>query len=303
MRTVLLLSVAWALARADCVAVSSDQILAGDLSDAVPFLRQLKPNTPLGFSPLPGTQRVFWTRELALIAESHGFSVTTSGGALPSVCVERAVRPISIEQMNAALVTGLSRSDAELELVEFSRQPVPAGKLEFKRAGLNRPPLQAPDAAVLWRGRLIYDDRRSAMVWARVKISVDQTLLVAAQDIGVGTVITAQEIKEIHERQFPFVEPSPAVRADIIGKRTRRLIPAGQKLAPGSLEPVKDIFSGDQVRVSVIDGSTTLSLDAIAQSSGKRGESILVHNPSSGKNFHGVIEEKGRVTVRPSPGA
>jgi flagella basal body P-ring formation protein FlgA len=66
---------------------------------------------------------------------------------------------------------------------------------------------------------------------------------------------------------------------------------------------VKDIFSGDQVRVSVIDGSTTLSLDAIAQSSGKRGESILVHNPSSGKNFHGVIEEKGRVTVRPSPGA
>jgi flagella basal body P-ring formation protein FlgA len=303
MRTMLLLSVAWALARADCVPVSSDRILAGTLSDAVPFLRQLNAETPLGFSPLPGTQRIFSPRELALIAESHGLSVTTSGGALPSVCVERAVRPISTEQMNAALLTGLSRPDADLELVEFSRQPVPDGKLEFKRAGLNRPPLQAPDAAVLWTGRLIYDERRSVMVWAKVKISVYQTLLVAAEDIAAGTVIAAQAITEIHERQFPFVEPSPATRADIIGKRVRRLIPAGQKFSPGSLEQAKDIFTGDQVRVSVIDGSTTLSLDAIAQSSGTRGESILVHNPSSGKNFHAVIEEKGRVTVRSSPGA
>jgi flagella basal body P-ring formation protein FlgA len=53
----------------------------------------------------------------------------------------------------------------------------------------------------------------------------------------------------------------------------------------------------------VIDGSATLSLDTIAQSSGKKGESILVHNPSTGKNFRAVVEEKGKAITRSTPGA
>jgi flagella basal body P-ring formation protein FlgA len=303
MKTVLISFVLATLARAGCVAVSSDQIVARDLRDAVPSLQKLDPETPLGFSPLPGTQRILSTRELTLIAHRHGLTLISGDGMMPSVCVERAVRRISHEEMKAALVAALGMADAELDLIEFSQQPAPLGRLEFSRAGLNKPPLLAPDAPVLWRGRLVSDGQRSVMTWAKVKISVDRVVLVASEDIVMKTLVGADQIKEVHERQFPFVEPSLVSRDEIIGKIARRLIPAGQKFTPNALSEPTDISKGDMVHVKVVDGSATLSLDAVAQSSGKKGESIRVHNPTTGKNFRVVVDEKGRATVRSSPAA
>jgi flagella basal body P-ring formation protein FlgA len=277
--------------------------MARDLRAAVPFLQELDPETPLGFSPLPGTQRILSARELKRIAQRHGLTLMSGIGLMPSVCVERGVRPISREEVEAALVAALSTAGAELELIEFSEVPTPPGRLEFRRSGLNKPPLQAPDSPVVWKGRLNYDGQRSVMVWAKVKISVDRVVLVASEDIAIGTVIGTEHIKEVHERQFPFDEPSPASRDKIIGKVVRRRIPTGEGFAPGALDDPKDISKGDRVRVNVVDGSATLSLDVVAESSGKKGESILVHNPSTGKNFRAVVEEKGKATVRSSPGA
>ena len=302
MRTILIWFLLAALARAGCVAVSSGRITAGDLKDTVPFLQDLNPDTPLGFSPLPGTQRILSARELNLIAQRHGLTPSSSG-LMPSLCVERAVRPISREDIQAALVAALNTPNAELELVEFSEQPAPLGRLEFRRAGLNKPPLGAPDSPVIWRGRLIYDGQRSVMVWAKVKVSVDRVVLVAAEDIALGAEIGAGQIKEVHVQQFPFVESSLPVRENIIGKIARRTIPVGQRFTLSALNELRDISKGDKVHTNVIDGSATLSLDTIAQSSGKKGESILVHNPSTGKNFRAVVEEKGKATVRSTPGA
>jgi flagella basal body P-ring formation protein FlgA len=302
MKTILISVLFAALARAGCLAVSSGQITVRDLRDAVPFLQELDPDTPLGFSPLPGTQRILSARELTLLAQRHGLTLVL-GGPMPGVCVERLVRPISREDMQAALVAALNTANAELELIEFSEQPAPLGRLEFRRAGLNKPTLEAPNSPVVWRGRLVYDGQRSVMVWAKVKLSVDRVVVVAAQDIALGAVIGAEQIKEVHERQFPFVETSPASRESIIGKIARRTIPAGQGFALNALDEPRDISKGDKVHVSVIDGSATLSLDTIAQSSGKKGESILVHNPSTGKNFRAVVEEKGKAIMRSTPGA
>ena len=303
MKTILISFVLAALARAGCVAVSSDQIMARDLRDAAPPLQKLDPETPLGFSPLPGTQRILSARALTLIAHRHGLTLTSGDGMMPSVCVERAVRRISREEMKAALVGALGMADAELELIEFSEQPVPLGRLEFSRAGLNKPPLLAPDNPVLWRGRLVCDGQRSVMIWAKVKISADRAVLVASEDIAMKTVVGASQIKDAHERQFPFVEPSLVSRDEIIGKIARRLIPAGQKFAASALSEPMDISKGDTVHVKVVDGSATLSLDAVAQSPGKKGESILVHNPTTGRNFRAVVDEKGKATVRSSPGS
>jgi flagella basal body P-ring formation protein FlgA len=302
MKTILISLLLAALARAGCLAVSSGQIRVRDLGDAVPFLQELDPGTPLGFSPLPGTQRILSARELTLLAQRHGLALV-SAGPVPSICVERLVRPISREDMQAALVAALNTPNAELELIEFSGQPAPLGRLEFRRAGLNKPPLAAPDSPVVWRGRLVYDGQRSVMVWAKVKLSVDRIVMVAAQDIAPGAAIGAEQIKEVHERQFPFVEPSRASRESIIGKIARRTIPAGQGFTLNALDEPREIAKGDKVQVSVIDGSATLSLDTIAQSSGKKGESILVHNPSTGKSFRAVVQEKGKATMRSTPGS
>jgi flagella basal body P-ring formation protein FlgA len=300
MRMILMASVSAALAHADCVAVSSERILARDVREALPFLQELNPETPIGFSPRPGVQRILSVKELILIAQKHG--LVLSGNTISSVCVERLVRPIAPEEMRAALLSAIGVTDVELEVVEFSREPLPPGRLEFRPANLGRPFAENLDNPVAWRGLLHYDAQSSVPVWAKVKVSVGSTLLVAAEDIPAGTVIKTVQVKEVNGRQFPFRPLAIQSPQAIIGKIARHSISAGQKFAPGALDDPTEIARGDKVRVRVLDGSAILSLDAVAQSSGKKGESILVRNPSTGKNFRAVVEDKGRVTLRSSPG-
>lgn len=301
MRTILIASVFAALAHAGCVAVSSDRILAHDILEAFPLLKGLDPQTVIGFAPRPGVQRILSARELMLIAQKQGLGL--GDGIISSICVERMVRSISPEEMRTALLSAIGAADVELEVIEFSGEPLPPGRLEFKPVQLGRPVGENPEIPVIWHGLLRYDSQSSIPVWAKVKVSMGCTLLVAAEDIPAGAAIKAAQVKAARTRQFPFLPLSIQSPEAIIGKIARRNIPAGQKFALGALDEPLDISRGDTVRVSVVDGSATLSMDVVAQSSGKKGESILVHNPSTGKNFRAVVEGKGRVAVRPPPGA
>jgi flagella basal body P-ring formation protein FlgA len=204
--------------------------------------------------------------------------------------------------MQAALDAALGIRDARLDVEEFSSQPLPPGRLEFQRSALGQPPLIAPDAPVIWRGRLVYDQRHSAAVWAKVRITVDRAIFVAAQDIAAGATIRDDEIKTATVSEFPFSAPTLDSRAGIAGKVARRSIRAGQRIAATALEEPKDVVRGDLVQVRVVDGQATLSFDGIAASSGKKGDTILVHNSASGRNFRAVVEEKGKAVVRPSLG-
>jgi len=58
------------------------------------------------------------------------------------------------------------------------------------------------------------------------------------------------------------------------------------------------VFRGETVHVQAIDGGASIRFDAIAQSSGQKGEVIMVHNPSSGRNFRALIEGPEQVAVR-----
>ncbi len=288
-------------AHAACLAVSGDRILAGDLRDAALFLQALDPATPVGFAPLPGAQRTLSARELRQFAQRHGIQPIVE--PVSSLCVERAARIISRDEMKDALVGALGLPDAELDLIEFSRQAVPYGKLEFHRSGLNQPPRQSPSTPVIWRGRLFSGGQSSLTIWAKVRISLERTALAASEDIAIGTAIGPGQVREFRQKQFPFREPAPLSRDEIIGTIARSRISAGQEFVAGMLDERKDISTGDMVRVRVMEGAATLSLDAIARSSGRKGQSILVHNPATGKNFRAVVEAKGRATVQSSPGA
>ncbi|HEV8040224.1 MAG TPA: flagellar basal body P-ring formation chaperone FlgA [Bryobacteraceae bacterium] len=281
-----------------CVEVASDRVAAGDLLEAVPLLRELNPGTLVGFAPLPGTVRLFSGRELAVIAQRQGVALSD----VPDVCVERLVRAITPTEMQTALQAALGIRGAQLEIEEFSRQPLPLGRLEFQRSSLGQPPPSAPDALVIWRGRLIYDQHHSAAVWAKVRIAVDRSIFLAAEDISAGSTIRDVEVKAVTIHEFPFSGPRLDSSAEIVGKVARRSIHAGQRIEGSALDEPKDVARGDIVQVRVIDGPATLSFDGIAASSGKKGDTILVHNSASGRNFRAVVEDKGRALVRPAGG-
>jgi flagella basal body P-ring formation protein FlgA len=301
MRSIAILVIFAALADAACVAVSSGKILAGDLAAAVPLFEGIDPGTPLGFAPLPGTQRVLSSRELTLIARRHGLEIGLAQ-PIPDMCVQRLVQPYSRENVKNALIQSLGVLAAELELIEFSSQPLPPGQLEFRLSGLSKPPESAPESPVIWRGRLIYDGHNSVAIWARVCITVQSSWFVATENISAGAAIRAEQVRTVNGRVFPYPAAASSSTEEIAGKVARRAILAGQRIIPNAIAEPADVAKGEKVRVKVLDGLAALSLDAIAQSSGKKGDIILVHNPSSGRNFRAVIEDKATVVVRPAPG-
>jgi flagella basal body P-ring formation protein FlgA len=301
MRTIVVLIVATLSARAACISVPSDRILARHLAGDIPLFQGLDLETPVGFAPMPGTQRILSGHELVLLAQRHGI-VMAPGSPIPDVCIQREAHVILRDEMKSALLAALAIADADLELLEFTSHALPPGRLEFHRGTLNKPPLNAPESPVLWRGRLIYDGQHSAVVWARVRITVERPFLIAAEEIPAGTVVRANQVKITSGRQFPFSGQSMD-SSEVIGKVARRSIAVGQRIVPAALEEPKEVARGEKVHVRVVDGLATLSFEGITESAGKKGESILVHNPASGRNFRAVIEEKGKVVVRPVPGA
>ncbi len=300
MRTLLALLFATLAARAACISVPSDRIVARDLAGAVLIFQGLDPETQVGFAPMPGTQRILAGHELTVFARRHSV-VVSPGSMVPDLCVQREAHVISRDEMKAALLAAVGIADADVELMEFTSQALPPGRLEFRRAALHQPPPSAPESPVIWRGRLIYDGQHSVIVWAKVRITVERQILIAAEEIPAGTVVRAEQIKMTGSRQFPFSAQSMDSSELAIGKAARRCIPAGQRIVAGALEEPKEVARGERVHVRVIDGLATLSFEGVAESAGKKGESVLVHNPASGHNFRAVIEEKGKVVVRPTP--
>jgi flagella basal body P-ring formation protein FlgA len=302
MRTAAILVVVAGLARAACVAVPSDKILARDLSAAIPLFQTLDPETIIGLSPFPGTERVLSSGDVVLAARRYGLAFP-AGEQTPTVCVERVVRPLSIEEVRAALFSALDTPGGRLEVLEFSNKSLPPGRLVFSLSALNKPPGNNPQTPVIWPGKLMYDDQHSLSVWAKVRISVDREIIVAKDTIPKGEVIRAEQIASTRVPQFPLPESPPSSASGVVGKVARRAIQSGQKIVPEALDDPKDVIQGETVHVKVVDGAATITLDAVAQSSGNKGDRILVHNPSSGKSFRALIEDRSRVIVVTATGS
>lgn len=302
MKTGAILIVVAGCLHAACVAVPSDKILARDLADAVPLFQALDPEAVIGYAPLPGTKRVLSSRDLLLAARGYGLAFSP-GDPTPSICIERLVRPLSMDEVRAALLSvfdSWERLKITLEIVGFSNRPLPPGHLVFSLAALNKPTANDVQTPVVWPGKLIYADLSSLSVWAKIRISVDSEVFLAKENIPKGEVIRAEQIATTHVQQFPSSESPRWSASAIVGKVARRAIPAGQRIGPEALEVARDVIQGETVHVTVIDGAATITLDAVAQSSGTRGDSILVHNPSSGKSFRAVIEDRSQVLVVPA---
>jgi flagella basal body P-ring formation protein FlgA len=285
------------MTRAACVAVTSANIMVRDLAAAVPQFQALGSEAIVGLAPYPGIVRLLSSHDVFIIGRHFGV-VFPPGEAAPSVCVERVVRRLSVEEVRAALLSALAIADVQLEILEVSNHLVPPGQLAFQSTSLNKPPGNNPQIPVIWPGKLLYDDQRSFGVWAKVKISVEREMFLARETIPKYGVIRADQIVSTRLRQFPPVQPSPIFPLVIVGRVARRTLPAGQPIFAEALDDPQDVLRGETVHVQSINGGASIRFDAIAQSSGQKGETIMVHNPSSGIAFHALIEGRKQVVVR-----
>jgi flagella basal body P-ring formation protein FlgA len=270
--------------------VNADRITAGDLARQIPEFLQLDPTATVGLAPLPGARRVFSPRELTAIAGNGGQTAIIR----EPVCVERDVAPLTAEQIRAAIESALRPEQPHLEIVDFSHVQAPDGELVFPRSGFTLPPTS--DAPVLWRGSLKYDGRRTISVWTKVRIFEIRKIVVAARRIRAGASISADDLALAERNVIPFTAPLDSINR-AVGLMARKLIPEGGLLTEAVLQKGLDISTGETVRVDANVGSAQISFEAVARSSGRKGDRILLLNPESQRTFRAIVDDRGRAHV------
>jgi flagella basal body P-ring formation protein FlgA len=281
------------LAAAACIPVEGDRILAADLAPALPALAALPADTPLAYAPVPGVRRVLLPAELRRLGARHGVELR----AAPELCVERPMETLDRERVLAALRRSLAIPEARIDIVELSRQLVPRGALQFPRERLSAPPLRSANAAVLWKGYVLYGSRRRFTVWARVRISAPLQRIVAAGDLPAGQPLEESRLRVERFEGFPLRREQAQTLEQVLGRVPRRSIPAGSAVWLNQLDELPDIRRGDTIAIEVRSGAARLSSTGRAESAGSRGQTIAVRNPESNKTFAARVVGKGKAVV------
>jgi flagella basal body P-ring formation protein FlgA len=277
---------------AACLSVraASGLITAADLVPEFPGLEAVPPETSLALAPSPGVARVLHAAEL----EKIGVRLHVEAPRR-EICVQRPVAPPDPARMLAAMQAVLP--EARIEILDFSRRPIPEGEIEFPRRNLREGP-----AACFWSGNVRYAGNSLFPVWARVAVTVKLPRVIAAADLRPGLEITTDLVRDEMREVFPSAAAFPQSAGQVVGKSARVFIRTGSVIRADQLEVSKEVGIGETVRVDVWNGGAHLKLEARAEASGALGQVIPVRNPDSQKRFLARVEGKARVSVGISRG-
>ncbi|MCC7497682.1 MAG: flagellar basal body P-ring formation protein FlgA [Bryobacterales bacterium] len=275
---------AWLPSGAACLTLHGDRITAGDLAGVLPAFSAVAPETALGYAPEPALTRVLDVAELRRLAKRYKISAD----GLHPVCVARQTRLLTAAEILSTLRALPRLAGARIELVDFLRAPVPAGKLELAPAGLVVP--QASDASrpILWRGHIRYSATRTASFWVRFRALIRRHRVVAAAEIRPGTVISSSQLRVIDTEVSPF---APAVCETLecaAGKISWRSFSANEAIRPEQIRPAPVIARDDMVTVQVESGAVTIKITARAESGGAAGQRVTLVNQETRKRFQAI---------------
>lgn len=284
-----------------CIPIEEDRILGSHIAAAQPALSAFEKAGMIGLTPVPGVRRRFSPAELARLASRHGITLPDAT-AINEVCFERPSTVLTEEVLTAAMRAALP-AEAQLEVVDFCRIPVPKGQLEFTKSGLALPPGGSVRLPVIWRGRLRYSKFRSVPVWAKVKAWVRRDRVVAGEAVAAGVPIEARQLRLESTDAPPFSPPGPSRIEEVAGRILRRSLPAGQPVPAASISAPNDVERGQTVAVDVLSGSAHLKFQAKAESGGRAGDTVVVRNPENNRRFRARVSGKGSVVVNETGGA
>ncbi len=301
------MSMAWIILLAiepafcDCIQLAGEEIHASDLAAVIVAFKAAKPETILGLAPAPGVRRVFSRRDLTFAAHLAGIADADLPAA--GVCFERLVHQITEQELTRAMSEAFAGTSVQIIIVDHSSYGVPPGRLVFQLAGLSSPPPAQPDAAVFWHGRVRYGETRSMEIWAKVRITATTRACVAATDIQPGKPIEADQVHFVDIARFPLLRAGGIKDFDgVAGRVVRRPIRAGEEIVAKELEYAREIGPGDTVHVLAVSGNARVTLDAVATSGGRKGDTIVLKNPGTNTSFRAVVDGRDRAVVHTGKG-
>jgi len=278
---------------AACVPVEANNIVAGDLARAIPAFSKAPADANIGYAPSPGSRRVFRIDELRRLATR--FQVDLRGER--EACFEWPLAPLAPEQAIAAMRLSFNLPEARIEIIEMSKRATPRGEVVFPVTSLI-PPADRHTGPALWRGYVLYGSgERRFDVWARVKISAPMSRVVVVTPIPSGRPIAAAEVRLETVEDFPLSNDAARNLDEVVGWVPRVGFAAGHAVLRSEVSEAIVVKTGDMVDVLVKSGNAHLKLQALAESSGHRGDMIALRNPKSGKIFRARVEAEDKALV------
>jgi flagella basal body P-ring formation protein FlgA len=279
---------------AGCSIVANDRVFGADLAKALPaFANKIPGGAVIGYSPLPGAQRIFNFAQLQRMGAPYG--VTVPPGA--EACFEWSLQPLTEEVVRGAIRETLQLPNARVDVLSISGSPAPAGKVNFPLPGLLASTITGPDTPVTWRGEVLYQGSRKFSISARVRISAMVNRVVATQLILPGKTVAPDQVKIQAYDDFPLRNDTARDLAEVVGRMTRRAIGAGIPVFRADLIEPFQVQRGDLVEVTAIAGAAELHVPALAETPGRQGDLITLKNTRSGKIFRARIEGRDRALV------
>ena len=281
-----------------CHGVEGDAILGRDLAAADPQFARVPGDARLGYAPMPGSRRTVSAAELKRLAAGFGVS-----GEFHDLCFEYPTRQLQSAEILEALRDGMKVDGADIQVTEFSLYPAPKGDVVFSLSGLSRPsPLRA-DEPVIWRGYVKYAGGRKFSIWAKVRLRVTETRVVATEDLAaVAHPVGASQLRVETVTGFPSLQPLASAVAQVAGHRLRRAVRQGAPVALDAVEGAggdgeRAVNRGEPVEVEVDVGPAHLKFEGRAESGGVLGEIVTIRNAKSGRTFAARVVGKGKVEV------
>jgi flagella basal body P-ring formation protein FlgA len=268
-----------------CLEVAAERISAADLARADGAWSKAAPAWTAGLAPLPGATRWIGEAEMLRWKKRAGIEASRTAG----ICVVRRGSPVpaaAVEEAVGRAVAALQRGGRQLKwtVLDYETRRLPEGSLSLAGppplAGAERP----EGRPYVWRGRWApAGGGRSTPFWVRLRIECREAGIVLARDLPARALVEAKDLKIVPQAGCEAGEAALLSVREAAGRRLRRSLPAGTRLAAYALEPLYLVERGQAVRVEAEVAGAKVSVAGTAAASGSLGDRVPFRTaPKSG---------------------
>ncbi|MCC6585899.1 MAG: flagellar basal body P-ring formation protein FlgA [Bryobacterales bacterium] len=253
----------------------------------------LPPEQPFGFPPQPGASRTIQPAELMRWARRQGVTLP----AAAPVCVTVQTTTLDPAALEQAVRQALhAPPEAAVVIVDYSRWPIARGTLELIP---NPSAFTHSENGQVIRGVVRYGNRLTQPIWVRVKVDLDQTVVVAREVLPAGKPIGESSLRVENVRGYPLPAEFPSKITDVAGLAPRKAISPGTRVSRLNLTAPLAIEKGQTVDVDVVSGAARIKFTATAQTSARQGDRIILENPTTHRRFTAKLtgDKRAELTI------
>jgi len=134
-------------------------------------------------------------------------------------------------------------------------------------------------------------------IYVPVDVESDASVLVARRALARGEAPVPGDLESVRRTVPGLPTGFPAAAADLMGRRLRRPLAAGEVLAADLLAPALLVKRGQQVTVVAELSGIAVRASLLAMNDGAAGERIQARNPLSGRVVEGVVQPDGTLAA------